>query len=153
VPDDLVVGNLGDGWTLARTTLANERVAMGGGSSLGAATEELLALAGDGDPVTDDRLGRLIGTALVGSQLELRTTLRQLDGQDPGPESSVRKLVGVRQRQAVAEFAMELGGTDGWVEGPLAREFLNTRCLSIAGGTTQILLTVAAERILGLPRG
>ncbi|MGV9866764.1 acyl-CoA dehydrogenase family protein [Rhodococcus koreensis] len=153
VPDDLVVGNLGDGWKLARTTLANERVAMGGGSSLGAAMEELLALAGDGDPVTDDTLGRLIGNALVGSQLELRTTLRQLDGQDPGPESSVRKLVGVRQRQAVAEFAMELGGTDGWVEGPLAREFLNSRCLSIAGGTTQILLTVAAERILGLPRG
>ena len=153
VPDELVVGNLGDGWKLARTTLANERVAMGGGSSLGAAMEELLALAGVGDPVTDDRLGHLIGNALVGSQLELRTTLRQLDGQDPGPESSVRKLVGVRQRQAVAEFAMELGGVDGWVEGPLAREFLNTRCLSIAGGTTQILLTVAAERILGLPRG
>lgn len=102
--------------------------------------------------MTDDQLGHLIGNALVGSQLELRTTLRQLDGQDPGPESSVRKLVGVRQRQAVAEFAMELGGADGWVEGPLAREFLNTRCLSIAGGTTQILLTVAAERILGLPR-
>ncbi|AWK70839.1 acyl-CoA dehydrogenase [Rhodococcus oxybenzonivorans] len=152
VPDDLVVGNLGDGWKLARTTLANERVAMGGGSSLGAAMEELLTLAGEGDPVTDDRLGRLIAGALVGSVLELRTTLRQLDGQDPGAESSVRKLVGVRQRQEVAEFAMELGGVDGWVESPLSREFLNTRCLSIAGGTTQILLTVAAERILGLPR-
>ncbi|MCQ4117617.1 acyl-CoA dehydrogenase family protein [Rhodococcus tibetensis] len=152
VPDDLVVGNLGDGWKLARTTLANERVAMGGGSSLGGAMEELLTLAGAGDPVTDDRLGRLIAGALVGSLLELRTTLRQLDGQDPGAESSVRKLVGVRQRQDVAEFAMELGGVDGWVEGPLSREFLNTRCLSIAGGTTQILLTVAAERILGLPR-
>ncbi|WP_072686885.1 acyl-CoA dehydrogenase [Rhodococcus marinonascens] len=153
VPDECVVGNLGDGWKLARTTLANERVAMGGGSSLGDAVEELLRLAGDGDPVTDDRLGQLIGNALVGSQLELRTTLRQLDGQDPGPESSVRKLVGVRQRQAVAEFALELGGVEGLVDGPLSREFLNTRCLSIAGGTTQILLTVAAERILGLPRG
>ncbi|MEV0947489.1 acyl-CoA dehydrogenase [Rhodococcus sp. NPDC049939] len=153
VPDELVVGNLGDGWKLARTTLANERVEMGGGSSLGEDVEELLRLAGDSDPVVDDRLGQLISDALVGSQLELRTTLRQLEGQDPGPESSVRKLVGVRQRQAVAEFALELGGVQGWVEGPLAREFLNTRCLSIAGGTTQILLTVAAERILGLPRG
>ncbi|MFZ2173102.1 MAG: acyl-CoA dehydrogenase [Rhodococcus sp. (in: high G+C Gram-positive bacteria)] len=153
VPDDLVVGGIGDGWKLARTTLANERVAMGGGSSLGRAMEDLIALAGESDPVTDDKLGRLIGTALVGSLLELRTTLRQLEGQDPGAESSVRKLVGVRQRQDVAEFAMELSGVDGWVEGPLSREFLNTRCLSIAGGTTQILLTVAAERILGLPRG
>ena len=152
VPDECVVGQLGGGWKLARTTLANERVAMSGGSSLGGAMEELLELAGDPDPVVADKLGGLIGTAMVGSLLELRTTLRQLDGQDPGPASSVRKLVGVRQRQNVAEFAMELGGPAGWVEGPLSREFLNTRCLSIAGGTTQILLTVAAERILGLPR-
>ncbi|WP_336880703.1 acyl-CoA dehydrogenase [Rhodococcus globerulus] len=152
VPDNCVVGELGGGWKLARTTLANERVAMSGGSSLGGAMEELLVLAGSPDPVVADKLGGLIGTAMVGSLLELRTTLRQLDGQDPGPASSVRKLVGVRQRQTVAEFAMELGGPAGWVEGPLSREFLNTRCLSIAGGTTQILLTVAAERILGLPR-
>lgn len=153
VPDDLLVGNLGDGWKLARTTLANERVAMSGGSSLGGAMEELLKIAGDSDPVTDDKLGTLISNALVGSLLQLRTTLRQLDGQDPGPASSVQKLVGVRQRQSVAEFAMDLAGPDGWVEGPLSYEFFNTRCLSIAGGTTQILLTVAAERILGLPRG
>ncbi|NLE78701.1 MAG: acyl-CoA dehydrogenase [Rhodococcus sp.] len=153
VPDELVVGGLGDGWKLTRTTLANERVAMSGGSSLGAAMEDLLALAGDSDPVTDDKLGVLISNAMVGSLLQLRTTLRRLDGQDPGAASSVQKLVGVRQRQTVAEFAMELGGPDGWVEGPLSFQFFNTRCLSIAGGTTQILLTVAAERILGLPRG
>ncbi|CAM3061046.1 acyl-CoA dehydrogenase [Prescottella defluvii] len=152
VPDECVVGQVNGGWKLARTTLANERVAMSGGSSLGKAVEELLELAGDPDPVTADHLGALIAEALVGSLLELRTTLRQLDGQDPGPASSVRKLVGVRNRQAVAEFAVELAGEAGWVEGPLTREFLNTRCLSIAGGTTQILLTVAAERLLGLPR-
>ncbi|QBJ97097.1 acyl-CoA dehydrogenase [Rhodococcus sp. ABRD24] len=152
VPDDCVVGQVNGGWKLARTTLANERVAMSGGSSLGKAVEELLELAGEPDAVTADHLGALIAEALVGSLLELRTTLRQLDGQDPGPGSSVRKLVGVRNRQAVAEFAMELAGSDGWLEGPLTREFLNTRCLSIAGGTTQILLTVAAERLLGLPR-
>ncbi|RVW00594.1 acyl-CoA dehydrogenase [Rhodococcus xishaensis] len=152
VPDECVVGQVNGGWKLARTTLANERVAMGGGSSLGKAVEELLELAGDPDPVTADRLGALIAEALVGSLLELRTTLRQLDGQDPGPASSVRKLVGVRNRQDVAEFAVELAGEAGWVEGPLTREFLNSRCLSIAGGTTQILLTVAAERLLGLPR-
>ncbi|WP_430330785.1 acyl-CoA dehydrogenase [Rhodococcus sp. ACT016] len=153
IPDECVVGQVNGGWKLARTTLANERVAMSGGSSLGKAVEELLELAGDPDPVTADHLGALISEALVGSLLELRTTLRQLDGQDPGPASSVRKLVGVRNRQGVAEFAVELAGEAGWVEGPLTREFLNTRCLSIAGGTTQILLTVAAEHLLGLPRG
>ena len=153
IPDECVVGQVNGGWKLARTTLANERVAMSGGSSLGKAVEELLELAGDPDAVTADHLGALIAEALVGSLLELRTTLRQLDGQDPGPASSVRKLVGVRNRQGVAEFAVELAGEAGWVEGPLTREFLNTRCLSIAGGTTQILLTVAAEQLLGLPRG
>ena len=61
-------------------------------------------------------------------------------------------LVGVRHRQAVAEFGLECAGIVGAVEGPLAKQFLNTRCLTIAGGTEQILLTVAAEQLLGLPR-
>jgi len=152
VPDDCVVGDLGGGWRLARTTLANERVAMGGKSSLGPAIEELVALSSSGDPVAEDRIGVQIGEALVGSLLDLRTTLAQLEGQDPGPASSVRKLIGVRQRQQTSELAMELAGEAGWVEGPFTREFLNTRCLTIAGGTEQILLTVAAERLLGLPR-
>ncbi|MFF0814650.1 acyl-CoA dehydrogenase [Rhodococcus sp. NPDC003318] len=153
VPDDCVVGQVNGGWKLARTTLANERVAMSGGSSLGRAMEDLLDLAAGGaDPVTEDRIGFLVGDAMVGSLLEHRTTLRQLDGQDPGPESSVRKLVGVRHRQAVAEFGLELAGVGGAVEGPLSKQFLNTRCLTIAGGTEQILLTLAAEQLLGLPR-
>ncbi|WP_241386668.1 acyl-CoA dehydrogenase [Rhodococcus sp. CH91] len=153
VPDECVVGQLGDGWKLARTTLANERVAMGGKSSLGPRIEELLALSEPGDPVAEDRIAVQIGEATVGSLLDLRATLAQLEGQDPGAASSVRKLIGVRQRQDTAELAMDLAGEAGWVEGPLTREFLNTRCLTIAGGTEQILLTVAAERLLGLPRG
>ncbi|WP_229566924.1 acyl-CoA dehydrogenase [Rhodococcus sp. RDE2] len=153
VPDDCVVGNLGDGWKLARTTLANERVAMGGKSSLGPRIEELLELSTPGDPVAEDRIATQIGEATVGSLLDLRATLAQLEGQDPGAASSVRKLIGVRQRQDTAELAMDLAGEAGWVEGSLTREFLNTRCLTIAGGTEQILLTVAAERLLGLPRG
>ncbi|MCR8695048.1 acyl-CoA dehydrogenase [Rhodococcus pyridinivorans] len=152
VPDDCVVGNLGDGWKLARTTLANERVAMGGKSTLGPRIEELLELSTPGDPVAEDRIATQIGEATVGSLLDLRATLAQLEGQDPGAASSVRKLIGVRQRQDTAELAMDLAGEAGWVEGPLTREFLNTRCLTIAGGTEQILLTVAAERLLGLPR-
>ncbi|EME23976.1 acyl-CoA dehydrogenase [Rhodococcus triatomae] len=155
VPDECVVGQVNGGWKLARTTLANERVAMSGGSSLGKAMEDLLELSARGgtDPVTEDRIGFLVGDAMVGSLLEHRTTLRQIDGQDPGPESSVRKLVGVRHRQAVAEFGLECAGVAGAVEGPLSKQFLNTRCLTIAGGTEQILLTVAAEQLLGLPRG
>jgi alkylation response protein AidB-like acyl-CoA dehydrogenase len=84
--------------------------------------------------------------------LDLRTTLRALAGREPGPESSVRKLVGVEHRQAVAETALDLLGPAGAIDGDTAHEFLLTRCLSIAGGTTQILRTLAAERLLGLPR-
>ncbi len=175
VPDEMLVGEVDGGWPLARTTLANERVAMGGGSSLGDAVERLLALAAErgaaergaaergaaergaaergSDDAMTDRLGALVATGLAGSQLELRTTLMRLDGREPGAESSVRKLVGVQHRQDVAEAALELLGADGTAAGPEVQEFLLTRCLSIAGGTTQVLRNVAAERILGLPRG
>jgi len=64
----------------------------------------------------------------------------------------VRKLIGVRHRQAISETALDLLGQDGAEVSLLLRTFLNDRCLSIAGGTTQILQSVAAERILGLPR-
>jgi alkylation response protein AidB-like acyl-CoA dehydrogenase len=90
------------------------------------------------------------------SLLRSRVTLRQLGGQDPGPVSSVEKLVGVRHRQEAAELALTLCGELGAVpEGDSAEavhEFLLSRCLSIAGGTTQILRNVVGERVLGLPR-
>ncbi len=152
VPDGNVVGEIGGGWRLAHTTLANERVAMSGGSALGKAMEELVAATPVDDPVLADGLGALVADAVVMALLQLRSTLRQLDG-SVGAESSVRKLLGVRHRQAVAEFALQAAGTAGALEGPRAHEFLLTRCLSIAGGTEQILLSVAGERILGLPRG
>nr|WP_026343837.1 acyl-CoA dehydrogenase [Nocardia sp. BMG111209] len=154
VPDDCLVGELGAGWKIARSTLSSERVAMGG-NGIGDALESLIATAprtGPGSELIADRLGGLIADAIAGLLLEIRAAQRMLAGGDPGPQSSVRKLVGVRHRQAVAEFAVELAGAAGALESEAVQEFLLTRCLSIAGGTEQILLTVAAERILGLPR-
>lgn len=148
VPDDCVVGAVNDGWRLARTTLANERVAMG--SSLGEALERVLRQPEAAEH--PERLGELVAQGLAVSALDLRASLRVLSGQEPGAESSVRKLVGVRQRQDVAEFAVELLGPDAAVDNELVHEFLLTRCLSIAGGTTQVLMNLAGERILGLPR-
>ncbi|MFJ8958160.1 acyl-CoA dehydrogenase family protein [Lentzea sp. NPDC102401] len=148
VPDDCVVGAVNDGWRLARTTLANERVAMG--SALGEPLEQVLKSPSAPDHA--ERLGALVAQGLAVSVLDLRASLRVLSGQEPGAESSVRKLAGVRQRQDVAEFAVELLGPDAAVEGELIHEFLLTRCLSIAGGTTQVLMNLAGERILGLPR-
>ena len=86
----------------------------------------------------------------TGAQIAL--VIGGLGGQDPGPESSVRKLLGVRHRQAVAETALGRLGPEGALTGEVQHEFLVTRCLSIAGGTTQVLLNITAERLLGLVR-
>jgi alkylation response protein AidB-like acyl-CoA dehydrogenase len=156
VSDDLVVGEVNGGWPLARTTLSHERVAMGGGSSIGDAVERLVAHCARGgqlsDPAVATRLGGLISAGLAGSLLDLRSALLRLDGRGDEAGSSVRKLIGVRHRQAVAEAALDLLGPAGLIAGESLHAFLNTRCLTIAGGTTQVLLSVVGERILGLPR-
>ena len=159
IPDDCVVGNVDGGWKLARTTLANERVAMSGGSRFNRGMEGLLrdaAALGEVDPLLRDKLGHLVGEAFGQSLLAFRTTLRQLSGAEPGPASSVRKLVGMRHQQDVAELRFEIRGSsgvsrDGELD-QLAQDMLQTRCLTIAGGTSEVLKNVVAERILGLPR-
>ena len=160
VPEECVVGEINNGWRLARTTLANERVAMGG-SALGKEMEALLAQIDGGGSGTQrdeltvtqrEKLGGLIAQAQLGQVLDLRSVLGSINGTDPGAASSVRKLIGVRHRQAVPEFAQQLHGVDGLAQSTASQDFLLNRCLSIAGGTTQILATAAAERLLGLPR-
>ncbi|KZS70917.1 acyl-CoA dehydrogenase [Mycobacterium kansasii] len=154
VPDEMVVGAVNDGWRLARTTLANERVAMATGTALGNPMEKLLEVLAKTEPdvAQQDRLARLIVIAQCGALLDQRIAQLAVGGQDPGAQSSVRKLIGVRYRQALAEFMMDVSEGGGLVENHAVYDFLNTRCLTIAGGTEQILLTLAAERLLGLPR-
>lgn len=154
VPDDCVIGPVDGGWALARTTLANERVAMAAGGALDKGMEHLLDVLGDRelDAAESERLGGLIAQAQVGSLLDQLTAQMAVGGHDPGAPSSVRKLIGVRYRQALAETIMDAHDGSGIEDSPDVRYFLNTRCLSIAGGTEQILLTVAGERLLGLPR-
>jgi alkylation response protein AidB-like acyl-CoA dehydrogenase len=116
--------------------------------------EELLEALSqlDLDAAQQDRLGRLIVAAQTGALLDQRIAQMAVGGQDPGAQSSVRKLIGVRYRQALAEYAMDICDGAGLVDNQAVYDFLNSRCLTIAGGTEQILLTIAAERLLGLPR-
>ncbi len=163
VPDDAVVGAPGDGWRIGRTTLANERVSMSSGASFGNGVESLIRTVarrnerGEPSPASlEDRLGHLIAEAQSIALLGHRATLRTLSGVDPGSASSVRKLLGVEHEQRVQEMGMALYGADGavldgkaqrWEEG-----FLSTRCLTIAGGTSEVQRNVIAERMLGQPR-
>lgn len=157
VPDDHVVGEVNQGWKLARSTLANERVALSANASFDADFERLLELAGS-EPDTEvlATIGGLACGALSVRALESRGVALRLAGAQPGAESAVRKLVGVAHRQRTADRALWLSGVDGVVaegeSGELSGEMLRSRALSIAGGSTQVLGVHAAERMLGLPR-
>jgi 3-oxochol-4-en-24-oyl-CoA dehydrogenase len=160
VQDDCVVGEVDGGWNLARTTLANERVAIGGGSAVSRSVEDLLrALAdmgSDADPILRDAVGGLVVESQTLALLGLRTAVRAVSGAAPGPESSVRKLLGAEHEQRVQELALTLRGPRGAVTGAdgggVADQFLFGRCLTIAGGTSEVQRNVVAERLLGLPR-
>ncbi|WP_055550753.1 acyl-CoA dehydrogenase [Streptomyces sp. NBRC 110028] len=157
LPPDAVVGEVDAGWAVARNTLGNERVHMADQLTFDTGLEALIdhsAAAPDG--VLYERVGGLMAEAHALACIGLRTTLRQVSGVEPGPGASVRKLIQTAHQQKVAELALELLGPGGAVrEGAGERAlhgFLMSRCLTIAGGTTQVQLNVVAERLLGLPR-
>jgi alkylation response protein AidB-like acyl-CoA dehydrogenase len=109
------------------------------------------------DPHALDEVGGLVVTGHALALLGFRLTLQALTGADPsGSEAAVRKLLGVQHDQHVQEVGFTLLGPEGVVdEGDTAgwvAAFLFNRCLTIAGGTSDIQRNVVAERLLGLPR-
>lgn len=156
LPADAVVGEVNDGWRVARHTLGDERVHMADQVAFDTGLEALIAASGAADSSVRARIGALVAEAHALACIGLRTTLSQVSGLEPGPGASVRKLVQTVHQQKVAELALELLGPDGAsAEGPGKRavhQLLMSRCLTIAGGTTQVQLNVVAERLLGLPR-
>ena len=160
VPDDCVIGAVNSGWAAARMTLANERISMSSGSTYGIGVESLLRLAEKrGDAISTGLLVRLGGLLAEAQSIRLmahRSTLLALAGSDPGAGAGLRKLLGVEHEQRVQELGLAMLGAEGattegrserWIQG-----LLFTRCLTIAGGTSEVQRNVIAERILGLPR-
>ena len=154
VGDDCVVGAVDNGWAVSRTTLANERVSMGAGSSMGPGLEAVLKLVDERSDL--GQIGALVAEAYVLGVMGLRTTLRSLTGADPGPEASVRKLLGVEHDQRVQDTGLELLGPAAATADDAASEWVTgllfSRALTIAGGTSEIQRNVIAERLLGLPK-
>ena len=159
VPDDDVVGKVNDGWTVARSTLGNERVSIGGGTGGIFPAMDLLALrkrGGDRVPGAASRIGAILAKEHALKALNLRRAQRAVVGAGPGPEGNVTKLVLAEhghdrarlQADLVGEATVFLDGEDalaGYTQ-------LASRAMSIAGGTSEITRNQIAERILGLPR-
>ncbi|MEV4093294.1 acyl-CoA dehydrogenase [Streptosporangium saharense] len=165
VPDELVVGQVGDGWRVARNTLSNERILLSSGTGgTGASIRDLLGLVGRlGRDLTAVERQDLAAVLCEGHSIDalgLRVTLRQLSGAEPGADGSVRKLLSTSHAQHVAECAVGLLGASAVVAADLTlgdagywnRAILATRAMTIYGGTTEVQLNIIGERMLGLPR-
>ncbi len=163
VPDDCLVGQEHDGWRATRTSLANERVFMGSGATIGpasaASSTSSARLALDDDTAHAVRRGRARRARATRSRCSgSASRSRALDGRRPvaAPRRRCEKLLGVEHDQAVQEVGLELAGGEGAVRdgdaAPWVQQFLFNRCLTIAGGTSEIQRNIIGERVLGLPR-
>ena len=158
VPDDNVVGAVNEGWKVARATMGNERVALGGGGGY-IGIEKLLACArantGE-DGAMAEEVGEILAQHRALRALDLRRTSRALSGGEPGVEGNITKLLGNELDQRMTRVAMQmLGATAAAADGTAAewsQLFLFAPCLTIGGGTSEMARNAIAERMLGLPR-
>jgi alkylation response protein AidB-like acyl-CoA dehydrogenase len=160
VPDADVVGPVDAGWTVARATLGNESVSIGGGD--GGMVMPITAFIGPLDAHPErlaggaGRVGRHIARTQTMGVLNQRAAYRAVAGGGPGPEGNVTKLVLSEIGHETAAIMAELAGPEAaFLEGDGAMGaalMLMNRAMSIAGGTSEIKRNQIAERILGLPR-
>ncbi|MGH9086072.1 MAG: acyl-CoA dehydrogenase family protein, partial [Acidimicrobiales bacterium] len=161
VPDEHVVGDIGEGWRVAMTTLTAERTSLGEGGQTGwREVAELARRAGcDHDPSVRQELAHLHTRELVQRWLLYRVRTAAAKGVAPGPEASVLKLVNSHQVEHVGSTVMSVLGAEGMLwhgdapDGGFWQDvFLFQWSSRIGGGTENIQRNILAERILGLPR-
>jgi alkylation response protein AidB-like acyl-CoA dehydrogenase len=169
------IGDVGEGWRVAMTTLSNERTTIGGGTGVpgrgsGSIAEALRIWQEDGfrqNPVDRDRLTQSWIEAEVLRMTNMRASQNRRAG-NPGPEGSIAKLMFAEVNKRIYELCVDLMGADALVgydytmrraeglglvgpAGSARKMFIRSRANSIEGGTSEIQRNILGERILGLP--
>jgi alkylation response protein AidB-like acyl-CoA dehydrogenase len=175
VPDADRIGDVGEGWRVAMTTLMNERTSIGGGGGAPARGSGAIAEAiriwneevADKHPAARDRLMQLWIEAEALRLTNIRAGQNRKAG-NPGPEGSIAKLKFAEVNMAIYELCVDLLGADALVDydyemrraenlgltgppGSSRKMFLRARANSIEGGTSEIQRNILGERVLGLP--
>lgn len=166
IPDHQRLGEVGDGWRVALTTLMNERLAIGGGIATG--FPEIKALVDEvrlssGTAINDRAVRSKLADWYAKSAGLKNTGSRAISllskGEIPGPENSIGKLVAGGLMQDIAKYALDIQGLAGLIDDPeIARSqarmqamLMRSPAVRIEGGTDQILRNIISERVLGLP--
>ncbi len=171
IPTSEMLGGPGDGWRVSLTTLMNERVSIGGTiPQKGSGTIQSLTSTWDKLPAerkdasTLDEVMQLWSRAEVLRLTNIRANQNRKMG-DPGPEGSIGKMASANLNKDIYAKVMDLLGADGMLYGSyemvrpetamgfdtLQKAFLRSRANSIEGGTTEVMLNILGERVLGLP--
>src|SRR5690349_5802679 len=172
IPEENVVGGVGNGWSVAITTLMNERAGLAFGAiaqiqnSLGRLARLATEMRANGGSAADDsyyrqRIAQLHIEAETMRLNAYRGLTKTMQSGIPGPEGSLGKWQWADINQGLTELALEIegayaplsrGATNAIDNGAWQYGFLRSRANSIEGGTTDILKNIIAERVLGLPR-
>jgi alkylation response protein AidB-like acyl-CoA dehydrogenase len=170
IPHDNVVGDVNDGWRLAKVTLGNERVSLSTGGVLwgnGPTALDVVNEArklGPHSPILRQELAQIYIEHTVLEIIRMRTLTARLRGAQPGPEASIRKIMADEHGQRVMSVARDIIGADALVIGPddsVAGKHIRSKswysgymfsqALTIGGGTTEVQKNILGERVLGLP--
>lgn len=166
VPDDHRLGDVNQGWTVALTTLMNERAAIGsggaGGSNTAALLERVVEMARHYGLATDPLVRQALADVIMRYRVASYTNQRALDkiksGQLPGPELSIAKLALTHNMMALSELVASLLGpritadTGEWGTWSWSQFLVGLPGMRIAGGSDEVMRNIVGERVLGLPK-